>query len=172
MAVACCLTILSPLIIRAENLVKRYGSKLVLNGVTIEFSAGEVVAIVGVNGVGKTTLLKCLSYFKLPTSGQVWVGGEELKRGRIDLRRRLAYLPGIPEMNFGTPLAYIGTMAAAYGLYHFPDLPDRVVELLEHFEVHDLAWTRWEFGSCVKPPNGGIVVLSFRRKSWRSQRSF
>jgi len=131
------------MILSAKQLVKRYGWKVVLNGIDIEFSTGEIVAMVGVNGVGKTTLLECLSQIQLPSSGQVLVGGEVLKRGRIDLRRRLAYLPGIPEMDFGTPLAYIGTIATVYGLQNSLDFPDRVAELLEQFEVHGLVCSPW-----------------------------
>ncbi|MBL8888772.1 MAG: ABC transporter ATP-binding protein [Planctomycetaceae bacterium] len=131
------------MLITVKKLVKRYGGKVVLDHVDLEFAPGEAVAIVGVNGAGKTTLLECLSQIQLPSSGEVLIQGELLKRDRIDLRRQFAFLPGIPESDFGSPLAYIGTIAAAYGVDTLPEMPNRVVDLLQHFEVHEFVRNRW-----------------------------
>lgn len=131
------------MLLTVKNLTKRYGRKVVLNGIDLELAAGEAVAVVGVNGVGKTTLLECVAQIQLPTSGEVRIQGEVLHRERIDLRRQFAFLPGIPETDFGTPLSYIGTVVAAYGCDSLPEMPNRIVELLEHFEVHELVRSRW-----------------------------
>lgn len=131
------------MLLTVKNLTKRYGRQVVLNGIDLELAAGEAVAMVGVNGVGKTTLLECLAQIQLPTSGEVWIQGEKLQRERIDLRRQFAFLPGIPETHFGTPLSYIGTIVAAYGSDSLPDMPNRIVELLEHFEVQHLVRSSW-----------------------------
>ena len=56
----------------AENICFSYGSKAVLCGVGAEFSAGKVTSLIGPNGVGKTTLLKCLAGLLLPSIGTVW----------------------------------------------------------------------------------------------------
>lgn len=131
------------MLLTIKNLTKRYGRKVVLNGIDLELVAGEAVAMVGVNGVGKTTLLECLAQIQLPTSGEVRIQGELLQRERIDLRRQFAFLPGIPETYFGTPLSYIGTIVAAYGSDSLPDMPSRIVELLEHFEVQQMVRSSW-----------------------------
>jgi putative ABC transport system ATP-binding protein len=67
---------------RAEGLLRRYGSGLAavtaLDGVSIEFRAGTLTAVMGPSGSGKSTLLHCLAGLDRPDSGQVWIGGEEI----------------------------------------------------------------------------------------------
>jgi len=60
----------SPLL-RARELVKRYGSVEALRGASFTAHAGEVVALVGDNGAGKSTLVKCLSGVERPDGGEV-----------------------------------------------------------------------------------------------------
>lgn len=67
---------------RAEGLVRRYGSGAAavtaLDGVAIEIPAGSFTAVMGPSGSGKSTLLHCLAGLDSPTSGRIWVGGEEI----------------------------------------------------------------------------------------------
>jgi zinc transport system ATP-binding protein len=63
-------------VVRTRDLEFGYGRETSLEGVTIELTAGEAVAVVGPNGGGKTTLLKLLLGLLLPRSGDIeWVGG-------------------------------------------------------------------------------------------------
>ena len=64
--------------IRAEGLVKRYGSNTVLAGVDLNVGEGEVVCVIGPSGSGKSTLLRCLNLLEVPTEGRVFLGDEEL----------------------------------------------------------------------------------------------
>ncbi len=59
---------------RAERLVKRFGEREALRGVSFEAAAGELVAIIGPNGAGKTTLLSILAGILDPDGGQLIVG--------------------------------------------------------------------------------------------------
>jgi putative ABC transport system ATP-binding protein len=67
---------------RAEDLVRRYGSGptavMALDGVSLEIPAGSFTSVMGPSGSGKSTLLHCLAGLDRPTSGQVWVGAEEI----------------------------------------------------------------------------------------------
>jgi putative ABC transport system ATP-binding protein len=68
--------------VRADKLVRRFGSGLAavtaLDTVSIDVPARSFIAVMGPSGSGKTTLLHCLAGLDRPTSGQVWVGGEEI----------------------------------------------------------------------------------------------
>lgn len=67
----------------ARGVGKRYGSQTVLRGVDVEVDAGEVVAVVGRSGVGKTTLCGILSGFLPPDEGQVTFGGAPADFARL-----------------------------------------------------------------------------------------
>lgn len=64
--------------IKAENIVKSFGSLTVLKGVTVEIPQKKVVAIVGPSGAGKTTLLQIIGTLNYPDSGKVTINGEDV----------------------------------------------------------------------------------------------
>lgn len=73
--------------IEVRALTKRFGYKRALNGVNLSLNGGECLAIFGPNGAGKTTLIRILSSLMRPTSGEVIVGGYDVKSEGEDLRR-------------------------------------------------------------------------------------
>ncbi|MCA9138736.1 MAG: ATP-binding cassette domain-containing protein [Planctomycetales bacterium] len=79
-----------------ENLFKAYPFQRVLNSISIEIEGGQVIAVVGVNGAGKSTLLRLLAGLAVPDRGEIRFDGEKLSRHRLDLRRRLHFLPEAP----------------------------------------------------------------------------
>ena len=62
----------------AEGLRKRFGSVEVLKGVTLRARAGDVIALIGSSGSGKSTVLRCLNLLEKPNAGRIVVSGEEL----------------------------------------------------------------------------------------------
>ena len=65
-------------IIKVDKVIKKFGSDVALNNVSIEFERGKIYGIVGRNGSGKTVLFKTIIGFLKPTSGRVIVGGKEI----------------------------------------------------------------------------------------------
>jgi len=65
-------------IIKVKDLVVKYGTRTVLNGVDLEIYKGESIAILGKSGCGKSTLLRHLIGLSRPTSGQVIVKGKDM----------------------------------------------------------------------------------------------
>lgn len=64
--------------IKAENIVKRFGDLEVLRGINLTIDKGEVVSIVGASGAGKTTLLQILGTLDKPTSGRVLIDNTDV----------------------------------------------------------------------------------------------
>ncbi|MCB1993408.1 MAG: ATP-binding cassette domain-containing protein, partial [Geminicoccaceae bacterium] len=63
----------------AENVHKRFGNFEVLKGISLEAKKGDVIAIIGGSGSGKSTFLRCVNMLEMPTSGSVAIHGEEIQ---------------------------------------------------------------------------------------------
>lgn len=83
--------------VELKQVTKRYDSIPALNQVSLEIPPGNVVAVIGLNGAGKTTLLRCLSGIVAPAAGTIHYDGQAFNRSRLDLRRRLMFLPDFPS---------------------------------------------------------------------------
>ena len=81
-------------VILAEDLVKRYGDTVAVDGIGFAVERGVTAALLGGNGAGKTTTLSILLGLLLPTSGRVRVFGEDVLRHRYRV---------LPRMNFSSP---------------------------------------------------------------------
>ncbi|MBA4268443.1 MAG: histidine/lysine/arginine/ornithine ABC transporter ATP-binding protein [Methylobacterium sp.] len=65
--------------LRAEGLRKSFGAVEVLKGVSLSANSGDVIALIGASGSGKSTVLRCLNLLERPNAGRIFVGGEELR---------------------------------------------------------------------------------------------
>ncbi len=65
-------------ILEVKNLNKSFGLNHVLKDITFSMKKGEVIAIIGSSGGGKSTLLRCLTFLERAQSGSIWIGGEEI----------------------------------------------------------------------------------------------
>ncbi len=95
MATAAASASAGPAEITTEDLVKTYGHRSVVNGVSIRFRAGEVVGLLGPNGAGKTTTFYMIVGLIPPSGGKVRLDGHDLTRLRMHERARhgIGYLP-------------------------------------------------------------------------------
>jgi ABC-type polar amino acid transport system ATPase subunit len=74
-------------IITIENLYKSYGSQEVLKNINMQFNKGEIYAIIGRSGCGKTTLLRCMNCLEILNKGTLLVDGIELNSSEFENKR-------------------------------------------------------------------------------------
>ena len=101
--------------LRVENLYKRYGNFLALNGLQMNVRKGELFGFVGPNGAGKTTTIRIIAGLLSASSGEVWVDGQRVGKDLKVLKNHIGFVPDF----FGlydnlTVMEYLEFYAAAY----------------------------------------------------------
>ena len=84
--------------IRAEHLVKRYGSNYALNDVSFEIGEGEIVGLLGPNGAGKSTAMNILTGYLSTTSGSAYINGINILEDPIGAKKLIGFLPEQPPV--------------------------------------------------------------------------
>lgn len=103
-------------IVKVENLVKKYGDKVAVDGISFEVQKGEIFGILGPNGAGKTTTLEMLEALRDIDGGTATVAGIDVDKHPYDVRAVIGVQPQSPGFQDKTKLTELLTMfAAAYG---------------------------------------------------------
>jgi len=79
--------------IQIDNLVKSFGAKRAVDGVSFTVERGEVLGFLGPNGAGKSTTMRMITGFMPPTAGRVSVGGHDVVQSPLAAKRLIGYLP-------------------------------------------------------------------------------
>ena len=79
--------------IKIENLVKTFGAKRAVDGISFTVERGEVVGFLGPNGSGKSTTMRMITGYYAPDSGKVSVGGHDVVESPLEAKRLIGYLP-------------------------------------------------------------------------------
>lgn len=88
--------------IQVKSLTKKFDDFVAVDDVSFDIERGETFALLGPNGSGKTTTLKCLVGLTLPTSGNILIGGIDVSRRAREAKRLLSFLP--QRVNFSDQL--------------------------------------------------------------------
>src|SRR6266581_1664408 len=128
--------------LEVDGLAKRYGEVLALHDLSVRVDEGRCLVLLGRNGAGKTTALRCMAGVLLPTSGSVTVDGIDAAVDPAAVRAKVGLMPEVPglyeRMSARTYLDYFG---AIYDIE--PSIRRRrIADLLEIFELTD-AGDRW-----------------------------
>jgi ABC-2 type transport system ATP-binding protein len=111
--------------ITTQNLTKRFGDTLAVNGLTLQVNEGEVFGFLGPNGAGKTTTVRMLTTLIGPTSGTAVVNGHRLGEQDIEIRRTVGILTETPGLYDNLSAEY--NLKVFARLYEVSD-PDGQVE--------------------------------------------
>ena len=97
--------------IEIHDLVKRYGKKLALDGISMTVGEGEIVGFLGPNGAGKSTTMNILTGYLSSTSGEVKIDGLDILDDPTEAKKRIGFLPEQPplytEMTVGEYLNFV-----------------------------------------------------------------
>lgn len=115
--------------IEVKNISKLYGEQKALNDVSFNINSGDIVGFLGPNGAGKSTMMKILTGYIPPTSGDASVCGFDVKEESLKVRANVGYLP---EHN---PL-YLDMYVKEYlqfvaGIYKLDNVKNRVNNMIE-----------------------------------------
>src|SRR5947207_6693705 len=132
--------------ISAIGISKRYGSVVALDELTLDIGRGEVFGLLGPNGSGKTTFMRLLAGYLLPSAGRLTVAGLDTVRDSLAVRRRIGYVPeSAPlyrQMRVGEFLAFMARLRG---------LPERAVTTAVERVVDRLA-----LGAVVDKPTRAL----------------
>ena len=79
--------------IRVQDLVKQFGTIRAVDHISFDVSKGEILGFLGPNGAGKSTTMKILTCFLQPDSGTAQVGGFDILKDPVAVRRKIGYVP-------------------------------------------------------------------------------
>ncbi|HHF55715.1 MAG TPA: ATP-binding cassette domain-containing protein [Thermoplasmatales archaeon] len=136
--------------IEVRNLVKRFGSIVAVNGISLEIEYGEIFALLGPNGAGKTTTISILATLLKPTSGEAKINGYDVVKEAAKVRQSIGIVFQDPSLD--DRLTARENLDIHGRLYHMSreERHRRIEEVLEMVELLDRA------DSIVKTFSGGM----------------
>jgi len=85
-------------LIQIENVTKRYGDQVALDGISFTVHKGEILAFLGPNGAGKSTAMNILTGYISSTEGNVRIDGIDMLKNPEEAKKKIGYLPEIPPL--------------------------------------------------------------------------
>src|SRR5579859_4853750 len=113
--------------VRAEQVVKRFGSLTVLNGVDLSVKRGQVVVVIGPSGSGKTTLLRCINHLEKIDDGRIYIEGE-----LVGYREKDGRLIEDREANIARIRSQVGFVFQRFNLFPHMTALENVIEAPIH----------------------------------------
>lgn len=122
--------------ISINDLTKQYGKKIVVNNVNLTVKQGELFGLLGVNGAGKTTLINMLCGLIEPTSGQVFILGQELQGNIEKVKKIIAVSP--QETAIAPNLTVRENLELMAGIHGFSkkEMKEKINKIIDIFSLH------------------------------------
>lgn len=128
-------------VVSAQNLVKSYGPRLAVDGVSFDVQPNEVMGLLGPNGSGKSTILRILTGYLKPTSGTASVAGFDVVDNGLEARGQLGYVPeDVPLYTHMRVIEFLEFMGRVRGVSEsgLARSVDRAIERLALGKVREL----------------------------------
>jgi ABC-2 type transport system ATP-binding protein len=122
--------------IKVNEITKIYGKQKALDAVSFEIAPGEVVGLLGPNGAGKSTIMKILTCFIPPTSGDASICNFDILEQSIEVRKKVGYLPEnnplYLDLYVEEFLSFIDGILTSSGIQYPASLPVRQAGSIQH----------------------------------------
>ncbi len=115
--------------IEVEGLVKRFGSRVVVDQVSLSVARGEIAGFLGPNGSGKTTTIRCMCGLLTPDAGRGHVLGHDIYTERLAIKRQVGYMT--QRFSFYEDLTIEENLSFVARLYEMADAPAAVRDTLD-----------------------------------------
>jgi ABC-2 type transport system ATP-binding protein len=129
-------TLMNP-ILRATNLVKKFGNMVAVNNISFSIMEGEIVGLLGPNGAGKTTTIQMLLGLLLPTHGEITIFGQNLELHRQEILQQINFSSAY--INFPSRLTVEENLKIYARLYDLPDINECANWVMQMLNITDLA---------------------------------
>ena len=125
------------MIVELVDARKKYGSLAALDGCDLKIESGELVAVLGLNGAGKTTMLKTMAGVSPLSSGHLIWDGRPCRREDLERRRRILFIPDTPFLVLERSV--LENLALFLDAYEIERDAIFIAELLESFDLLEAA---------------------------------
>lgn len=122
--------------IETKNLTKKFKNKIAVNNVDLKIQKGELFALLGTNGAGKTTMIKMLSTLIVPSSGSIKINELDIIKDRQKNRDILNVLP--QETAIAPNLSVKENLDFMAGVYQIKNKQEKINELIKLFKLNDV----------------------------------
>lgn len=128
--------------IKTNNLTKKYKDKTVVNALNLDIKKGEIYALLGVNGAGKSTTIKMLSCLIKPTSGDAEVMGKSIITDENSVKQILSVSP--QETSVAPNLTVRENLEFIAGVFGFSkvEAKEKATKMIEDFDMGDIEKNR------------------------------
>lgn len=122
--------------IETENLTKKYKEKIAVNKVNLKIDKGELFALLGTNGAGKSTTIKMLSTLILPTDGKIIINGLDIVKDSQKIKEIINVSP--QETAIAPNLSVKENLEFMAGVYGIPNKIEKINELIKIFKLDEV----------------------------------
>ena len=127
------------IIIKVENLTKKFGDFIAVNAISFEVKKGEIFGFLGANGAGKTTAMKMLIGISKPTSGNAAVAGFDVYKDPDSIKKNIGYMSQkfalYDDLTVKENITFFGGI---YGLSRY-EIKEKTAKLLEELNLQEIS---------------------------------
>ena len=127
--------LMNTVLLKINNIKKRYGNNEALKGVSLDIYKGEILGLLGVNGAGKTTLSSIIATLHPPTEGDLLYAGKSIYDDVANYRYSIGYCPQKPNLHPELTLEQNLRFSGSYYGMTDAQIDDRLAQLVKQFSL-------------------------------------